>query len=559
MKVLLCCIGRQENDYIRDYVEYYKILGVDNICLYDNNRDGEENFRSVISDHIDSGYVILKDYRNRTVCQLDAYNECYKEYGTQYDWILFFDIDEYMFINSAPTIKEYLSDKCFDGSNLILLNWLCVGDCGQTHNDGRHIKLRLTTFLPLDQKVTYKEIPENFHVKSIVRGGMSELKWEGNPHKPAIFEGSCCNASGIPIKEGLFIPYDYRKAGLQHFTTKTATEYADKVQRGFADGNPISQEMMLELFFRRNEVTKEKVEIFKSRLGIDMGYLIEHKFEGEKREDVKIYSLCYDKKKFSFIDNEVITPLQVGAANGKDVCELKDNVGDNISDKNYFYIENTGTYWIWKNVNNAKYKGQMQYRRPLEGINGNTNFDEIFSKYDVITCEPFHHPSHKTPTEDEPMVIVADTVEEGYGYSNCLDDLLILEIIIDLYYPEYKDSYEKFIKNGPNLYYSNGFIMKSEDYDRYCEFLFSCLSKYLEMTGIDSQSKLTEHVRYNMEVGKYTRYPNGKNVPNEAVRWQCSIGGFLSERIWTLWLLHNFNEERIMKIPYVKMEEGMYT
>ena len=79
------------------------------------------------------------------------------------------------------------------------------------------------------------------------------------------------------------------------------------------------------------------------------------------------------------------------------------------------------------------------------------------------------------------------------------------------------------------------------------------------MTNIKSQQDLIEHVRYNMEVGKYPRYTDKKNIPPEAVRWQCSIGGFLSERIWTLWLQHNFKPERIMKLPYIKQEKGMYT
>jgi hypothetical protein len=79
------------------------------------------------------------------------------------------------------------------------------------------------------------------------------------------------------------------------------------------------------------------------------------------------------------------------------------------------------------------------------------------------------------------------------------------------------------------------------------------------MTGIKSEKDLLSHVKYNMEVGKYVRYQDTKNIPDGAIKWQCAIGGFLSERIWTLWLLHNFNEDRIMTAPYIKMEEGMYT
>ena len=558
MKTLLCCIGRKENDYIREFVEYYKILGVSNICLYDNNYDGEENFNDVIGDYINDGFVILKDYRNKKVCQLDAYNECYKTYGSEYDWILYFDIDEFMFINSNKTLHEYLNRDEFKEFDMIHINWLVFGDGDQLKSDGRGLLQRITTPLDIDLSTDYG-IPDNFHVKSIIRGGLEKVTWKVTPHTPIDVE-KCCNSYGIPCKgNSPFNPYDFRNAGLRHFTTKTADEFADKVKKGFADANPTSKEKMISMFFKRNKVTKEKVLLFKEKLGIDASSLLPIEFPETKSKDVKIFSLCYDKKEFEFLDDSVITPLQVGSARGVDVCELKDNTGINISGYNFFFIENTGTFWIWKNINDAKYKGQMQYRRPLSGVTEEMNFEEIFSNYDVITCEPFHHPSHKTPTKEEPMIISADTVEQGYAFSNCIDDLYILEMVIKRLYPEYMDSYEKYIKNGPNLYYSNGFIMKSEDFDRYSEFLFNCLNGYLRLANIKSQKDLVEHVQYNIEVGKYPRYPNIKAVTAEGIRWQCSIGGFLSERLWTLWLLHNFNEDKIYKTPYIKMEDKMYT
>ena len=558
MKILLCCIGRLENAYIKEFVEYYKILGVTNICLFDNNYDGEEDFNDVIGDYIKDGFVILKDYRNRKVCQLDAYNECYKTYGGKYDWIAFFDIDEFMFINCNKTIGEYLARPEFNEYDMLHINWLLFGDGGQLRNDGRYLLHRITQPLDINHSTEYK-FPDNFHVKSIIRGGLKEVLWTCTPHTP-VCNIKCCNSFGILCDgNSPFVGYDFRNAGIRHFTTKTAEEYAQKVKKGFPDANPKTKVDMVELFFKRNEVTPEKVAIFKEINGIDMSHLLPIVFEGEKRKDIQIYSLCYAKKDFQFLNDAVITPLQVGAANGTNICEIKDNTGDNISQGNYFYIENTGTYWIWKNVKDAKYKGQMQYRRPLSGISDNTNFEDIFSKYDVITCEPFHHPSHKVPTKEEPMVIPADTVEQGYAFSNCYDDIAILEMAVKMYHPEYAESYDKYIKNGPNLYYSNGFIMKAEDYDRYSEFLFDCLNGYLKLADIHSEKDLLEHVKYNIEVGKYIRYQDTKNVPSEAVKWQCSVGGFLSERLWTLWLQHNFSNEKILKLPYIKMEENMYT
>lgn len=280
----------------------------------------------------------------------------------------------------------------------------------------------------------------------------------------------------------------------------------------------------------------------------------------EKREDVKIFSLCYEKKEFEFLDDSVVTPLQCGAANGTDVCALKDNTGENISVGNFFYVENTGTYWIWKNVNGAKYKGQMQYRRPLEGVNETMDFDDVFTKYDVITCTPFNHPENSKPKNEGDSYIPANTVEEGYAYSNCGDDILTMGYVLKKIYPDYAESWDKYIKNGENLYYSSGYIMKSDDYDRYCEFLFSCLNGFLEFNQIKNQFDLWLHVCRNLGAGKYKRYDNPFSVPSGAVRWQTLIGGFLGERLFTVWLLHNFNKDRILELPYVKMEpDKMYT
>lgn len=563
IKSLVCCIGKNENRYIKEFVEWYKFLGISHIRIYDNNDLLGERFEEVIQNYIDDGLVDIVNYRGREVCQMEAYTECYKELKNNYDWIFFIDCDEFLILKRAKSIGEYLAMPQFINFDMIHLNWLTYGDNGHVYYENKPLMERFKKPISIDTKIAMPQLPENCHIKSIVRGGLDDIQWVGNgfSHTPSPNELRTCNDVGF-TKNGN-IPLgnmDYQFAWLNHYSTKTAEEYADKMKRGFPDsvwdGSKI-QFLLESRFFKTNDVTEEKVQIFKDKLGIDMSYLLPK--EIKKRDDVKIYSLCYSKKDFKFLDDAAITPLQVGAANGTDVCSLKDNTGDNISDKNYLYIENTGTYWIWKNVHNAKYKGQMQYRRPLKGIDENTDFDKIFENYDVITCEPFNHPSHKTPTKEEPMVIPADTVEQGYAFSNCIDDLIIMEYAVKALHPDYAEDWDKYIKNGPDLYYSNGFIMREKDYDRYCEFLFGCLDAWQNMAGVHNQKELIDHVKYNLETGKYIRYQNANEVTPEAVRWQTSILGFLSERIWTLWLLHNFKKERIYQTPYIKMEEGMYT
>ena len=561
---LICCIGKNENRYVRNYVEWYKNLGVTHIRIYDNNDPDGEHFEEVIGDYVRSGYVDIVDVRGQKVIQLKCYTDCYHELKNDYDWILFIDCgDEYLTFTRKVTIGQYLSLPQFRNYDMIHINLMTFGDCGKTEVTDEPLWVRFPNPIPYDKCVAYT-FPEDMHVSSIIRGGLEDIKWEGNgfTHTPSPNNLRCCNNVGFSVdSESPFAPVDFQMAAFRHYTTKTAREYCEKMRRGFPDqlwdGKRVKN-LIETRFFRTNEVTEEKVQIFKDELGVDVSHLLP-KPSPVKRDDIKIYSLCYAKKDFEFLDTDVITPLQVGAEGNPDnVCELKDNTGDNISSKNYFYIENTGTYWIWKNVHDVKFKGQMQYRRPFSGIT-ELDIEKTFEKYDVITCEPFHHPDHKVPTPEEPMVISADTVEQGYAFSNCADDIYILELVIQLYYPEYYDDYVKYIKNGPDLYYSNGFIMREDDYDKYCEFLFGCLEKYLEMSGIHNESDLYEHVRYNLEVGKYPRYESKGKIPEQAIKWQCSIGGFLSERIWTLWLQRTFKPDKILKLPYVKQESGMYT
>ena len=66
-------------------------------------------------------------------------------------------------------------------------------------------------------------------------------------------------------------------------------------------------------------------------------------------ENIKLYVSTFGKKSLSLKNSRVI---EVGAENRKNfIYDLKDNVGDNISNENEYYGELTGLYYIWKNEN----------------------------------------------------------------------------------------------------------------------------------------------------------------------------------------------------------------
>lgn len=259
-----------------------------------------------------------------------------------------------------------------------------------------------------------------------------------------------------------------------------------------------------------------------------------------KRKDIQVFMLCNREVPY-LVDNELITPLQCGTdIVDNNICELKDNIGDNISYLNEFYLENTGVYWIWKNVKDARYKGQMQYRRQFKNLEY-YNFDKIFHDYDIIVAEPLNLPTIFNHKEC--------TLSFHYKVAHNEQDLLIMEDIIKTKFPEYADDYDKYIKYGENILYSCGFIMPSEQYDQYCNILFDIIEEYRTRLNLHTISDVKNYVLKCYDNNEFPDWTLHKNVSFEnKVKYQMRIGGSLAERFFTLYVFHNF--KNIFYLPY---------
>lgn len=259
--IALCCIGKCENDYIREFVEYYKCLGFDKIYLYDNNDLDGERFEYVIGDYINQGFVELTDYRGRLCCQLQAYDDCYLKHGKDVSWMCFFDCDEFLTLPKHCHVKEFFSLPIFNKYQIMHINWMCYGDCEQLDTDGRGVLDRFPNPKPFTfcRNGLYYD---NDVIKSCVRGGLKFLEW----HSPHVVSGfyKCCNAMGNPCEiTSTISPYNFDNAYLRHYMSKSIGEWVRvKMKRGYPDQSKESASTVLGLnvFFHINEKTPEKIE-----------------------------------------------------------------------------------------------------------------------------------------------------------------------------------------------------------------------------------------------------------------------------------------------------------
>lgn len=219
--------------------------------------------------------------------------------------------------------------------------------------------------------------------------------------------------------------------------------------------------------------------------------------------------------------------------------ELKsfnDDVGDNISKMNQFFNELTVFYWVWKNYPMKEYVGMCSYRRYFSFFDDIDSIENDLKEYEIIV-----------PNK---LSLGKQTVIEQYKKCHNINDLMLVINIIKQLYPDYTDTINEFINN--NWIYSNNiFILNKDEYIKYCSFLFRVLYEYLTLINVKTISELTIYVENNEK-----NYASNKLNSLNKIEYQCRIGGFLAERIFTIYVLKNF--KKIKEIPIVYTEKRKY-
>lgn len=261
-------------------------------------------------------------------------------------------------------------------------------------------------------------------------------------------------------------------------------------------------------------------------------------------KDIDI-AVCYHKESKIF-KNDCIKPIYVGKdCTDKDLPMSADNTGDNISYKNFHYAELTAIYWLWKN-SNAKIKGIMHYRRLLDISGNNLEKEDYTYKYNDINDEEiFLENLGLTKKNIENILENSDiivknksdlsawskfTIKTHYEFAHIAKHIEYATNIIANKYPEFLETWKK-VLNGSASYFNNIFIMKSVEFDKYCELLFGILFE------------LEKHINlYDIRLA-----PETFNA-----RW----AGFLGERLTGAYIIYqNSIGKKLAHYPAVILED----
>ncbi len=260
---------------------------------------------------------------------------------------------------------------------------------------------------------------------------------------------------------------------------------------------------------------------------------------------INIYTFYYKESEIP-IQNDHYIPVLAGKKLHNNPHPMQgDDSGESISEKNPWYSELTGIYWVWKNTS-QDIIGCCHYRRYFTAKHSLAKFPltrflfflpgRYVKKTGLIYTRNAAWTKKMAISDKEIARIFKNhdailpekrkfkrSVREQYVRHHSIDDLVIIEEIIKTFYPGYLDSFYTTLNNNW-LYANNMFVLSDSHFQKFMEWWFNILFEFEK----------------RIDLKGYKEY-------------QERILGFMAERLLTVWFIHE--KLKIKELPLVYMKK----
>lgn len=236
--VSICCIIKDENEYLEEWMNYHLHIGVKHFFIYDN-----ESSTSIIHTLKPLGllkYATVIHIEGKSM-QMTAYKMGLKRFRTETKWMAFIDVDEFIVPKATNgDLPVFLKD--YEAYGGLGINWLIFGSSGLKTKQGAS---QLSTFtLRSDSSFS-----TNRHIKSIVQ--TQYVATVDNPHYVIYKPGYFCVNENFQRIDGAFSDVSVDKIQVNHYYCRSLEEYEAKIKRGRSDDGEIKRKF--EDFHRHDE------------------------------------------------------------------------------------------------------------------------------------------------------------------------------------------------------------------------------------------------------------------------------------------------------------------
>ncbi len=218
----VCCIAKDENANIKEWLAYHAAIGVEHFYIYDNMSAAP--IADFIRGFADESQVTCTPITGDGM-QMGVYKDCLDKYGAENHWIAFIDMDEFICPSNEDDLRPFLAD--YEQYGALALNWKIFSSSGHLSRPSGLVIENYTHHIT--------DLPPNLIVKCIVRP--HRVKHTGNPHffcyKEDFF---AVNADFVPAPaHSSRCLRSSGKAFVHHYQYKSQQDFENKQIRGRGD------------------------------------------------------------------------------------------------------------------------------------------------------------------------------------------------------------------------------------------------------------------------------------------------------------------------------------
>ena len=264
LNICVCTYVKNQNLYIIEFIQFYQKIGVNKFFLYDNNEKDGETFDNLLRAYKDNGTVEIINWRGKKDENEIMMNDCYKNNFNKYDWLIFYEIDEYIHIKDN-NLKLFLSEQKFENCEIIYLNWLFHTDNNLINYDNRTLQERFPIPEPNPQK---NNSYINHFVKSILKGNINDIEINNIYILSEKIKG--CDGNGIkPIFNGNEMnENDFENNYIIRYWFKSTEEFVKKLNKETINAD--EKNKTIHQYFSFNEINEEKINYIENNTNINL-------------------------------------------------------------------------------------------------------------------------------------------------------------------------------------------------------------------------------------------------------------------------------------------------
>lgn len=235
----ICAILKDEADYLWDWLIFHINQGVKHFYLYDNNEEGDEAHRKVLT----KGWEPLITWVTwpGVKKQNEAYNHCLKNFGSETNWLAVIDVDEYLYSPLGYEVSTVL-DLYFKQESAVAVHWILRGSKGgEDYVEDTDVIFRFK----------YRALVPDKHIKTILKPSTT-VSTGPNPHSFRFYPGCYCvneRHEQLPEEYALTDGGTTNILRIDHYHCKTKEEYMRRKRNPDANSGVVHTPERLEIMF----------------------------------------------------------------------------------------------------------------------------------------------------------------------------------------------------------------------------------------------------------------------------------------------------------------------